>query len=224
MTRTIRVAAMTGCVLALVAAAAFADNFVQVTTRTGNDMIDWGQLGPPFTQIDGSAPWTSMLGATGVASDSGALERRDEGSGWIGVFNLRDHLLWNQDNGNAIDIHFNTPISLGGAQIQDDFFGVYSGCIQALGSFGSSPVFCVQGTNNGAEDGSAPFIGIQDTTGANITDLLFTTTEDNTPPNSTAINQLSFTSGGKGVVPEPITLVLFGSGLLGLGRARRKLR
>ncbi len=83
----------------------------------------------------------------------------------------------------------------------------------------------MEATNNGAEDGSAPFIGIQDTTGANITDLLFTTLEDNeTPPNSTAINQLSFTSGGKGVVPEPITLVLFGSGLLGLGRARCKLR
>ncbi len=105
---------MTGCVLALAAAAAFADSFVQVTTRTGNDMIDWGQFGPTFTQIQSPASWTSMLGASGTVSDLGTLERRDEGSGWIGIFNIGDHLLWNQDNGNVIDIHFDTPISLGG--------------------------------------------------------------------------------------------------------------
>jgi hypothetical protein len=186
----------------------YADTFSIVTTRTGSQTIDWGQFGQPFTQFGSPAPWTSG-GFSGTASDSGTLERRDEGNGWAGIFTLGDHLLWNQDNGSPIDIHFNSPISLGGAQVQDDFFGAYMGCIQALGSFGASPVFCVSGNNTGAEDGSAPFIGIQDTSGANITDLLFTT---DVGPNATAINQLSFTPSG--TTPEPTSMLLLCSGLL----------
>jgi hypothetical protein len=197
---------------------AFADSFAIVSSRPGTGTtIDWGQFGPPFTTLPSPAPWTA--GAfTGTASDSGTLERRDEGDGWDGIFTLGDHLLWNQDNGNAIDIHFDTPISLGGAQIQDDFFGLFTGCIQAMGSFGTSPTFCVTADNTGAEDGSAPFIGIQDLDGANITDLLFTT---DVGPNATAINQLTFEAGAG--VPEPGSMILLGSGLLGVfGVAKRR--
>jgi hypothetical protein len=155
----------------------------------------------------------------GTVGDSGTLERRDEGNVWVGIFAIGDHLLWNQDNGNPIDIHFNHPISLGGAQIQDDFFGGYMGCIQAMGSFAASPAFCVTGNNTGAEDNSAPFIGIRDLSGGNITDLLFTT---DVGPNATAINTVSFS---RSVVPEPASLMLLGSGLATLaGAARKRMR
>jgi hypothetical protein len=208
-----------GAVALLLSANAYADSFSIVTTRTGSDTIDWGQLGPPFTTLTSPVGWTSTGGAMGTASDSGTLERRDEGNGWDGVFAIGDHLLWNQDNGNPIDIHFNNPISLGGAQIQDDFFVTYQGCVQALGSFGSSPIFCVTGVNTGAEDNSAPFIGIQDLSGGNITDLLFTT---DFGPNATAINTLSFQPGT--TTPEPSSLLLLASGIAGLaGVVRRKL-
>ena len=208
-----------GAVALLLTANASADSFAIVTTRTGSDTIDWGQLGPPFTVLSSPVGWTSTGGATGTASDSANLERRDEGNGWDGVFAIGDHLLWNQDNGNAIDIHFNSPIALGGAQIQDDFFVTYQGCVQALGSFGSSPVFCATGVNDGSENNTAPFIGIQDLSGGNITDLLFTT---DFGPNATAINTLSFQPGT--TTPEPSSLLLLASGIVGLaGVVRRKL-
>lgn len=213
----VRVSMLLACMLMLLSACAYADTFSVVTTRTGNDTIDWGQLGPPFTTLTSPVSWTSTMGATGTASDLATLERRDEGNGWVGIFAPGDHLLWNQDNGNPIDIHFNTPISLGGAQIQDDFFGVYMGCIQALGSFGASPIFCVSGNNTGAEDNSAPFIGIQDLSGGNITDLLFTT---DVGPNATAINTVSFT--GITGTPEPGTLLLLGSGIFTFAGALRR--
>ncbi|MGB8771396.1 MAG: PEP-CTERM sorting domain-containing protein [Candidatus Korobacteraceae bacterium] len=205
------------------AASAYADNFSIVTSRpSGTDTIDWGQFGPPFTQLMSPADWISMNGAMGTASDSGTLERRDEGNGWDGIFAFGDHLLWNQDNGNAIDIHFNSPISMGGAQIQDDDFGAFMGCVQALGSFGASPVFCVAGNNDGSEMNTAPFIGIQDLSGGHITDLLFTT---DVGPNATAINSLSFSASGA-TTPEPTSMLLLGSGLLtaaGVLKRRRRL-
>jgi hypothetical protein len=217
--RFARAALLCACIAILLTTCAYADNFAIVTTRTGNDTIDWGQLGPPFTILGSPAFWSSTLGATGAVGDLAFLERRDEGNGWSGIFAIGDHLLWNQDDTNPIDIQFNHPISLGGAQIQDDFFGAYMGCIQAMGSFGASPVFCVTGNNTGAEDNSAPFIGIKDLTGGNITDLLFTT---DVGPNATAINTVSFTSSP---VPEPASLMLLGSGLATLaGASRRRMR
>ena len=207
-------------ILAVAACTAVADNFAQVfTAPTGVDTIDWSQLGPAFNTVSSPASWTSNLGAPGTASDSGTLEQVDEGNGWTGTFNLNDHLLWNQDNGNAIDIHFSSPISLGGAQIQNDFSGNFTGYIQAIGSFGTSQKFQISGNNTQAEDGSAPFIGIQDLSGGNITDLLFTTDSAvNGGTNFTAIDTVLLGSA----VPEPGSFAVVGLLFLILAATFRK--
>jgi len=56
--RLARTAVLCACIALLLSMYTYADNFAIVTTRTGNDTIDWGQLGVTFTTIASPASWT----------------------------------------------------------------------------------------------------------------------------------------------------------------------
>jgi len=101
-----------------------------------------------------------------VASSGGDMERLDQGFGWNGNFAPGDKLLWNR--GNSADISITFPTSIyglgGGAQLQDNYFGIFSGTISVYDDADNllSSAFIV-GNSTPAGDNSAVFAGILST-------------------------------------------------------------
>jgi hypothetical protein len=83
---------------------------------------------------------------------------------------------------------------------------------------GTEFCFSESGDITGAGDNSSIYIGLLDTT-PGITSITFSLVGGST---DFAINQLSLTNGVS-MTPEPSSLLLFGTSLLGLAPFRRKL-
>ncbi len=194
----------------------------------GTDFIDWGQLGPDLTIVSNPAAVTSNGGiSVSVSIPSGSMERRDQGSGWGGVFAAGDKLLWTRNQPGPITLNFGSLIAGGGAQVQQDLFGPYTGRIEAFDSGGVSlGAFTLAGISNSNGDNSAIFVGVlSDAVDIARIDIGLTNSED------FAINQFDIVTAGDGhgggdnnQIPEPGTLTILGFGLAGLGLVRRRRR
>jgi len=192
-----------------------ADSLVTIRP-TGTDSVNWSQLGSSYTSIANPFTFTTADGVAGTGSyASGTGEVRQQNNGWAGNFADGDFLNWTTDVGNGpLTLNFSQGFTQIGAQIQSDYFGAFTAQICDVNG-------CVSedGNSTSAGDDSAIYIGISSATP--IDSVTFSLTSASYDPNDFAINQVSL-DGGASPVPEPSSLLLFGSGLVGFAGAMRR--
>jgi hypothetical protein len=211
--------AVAGAAFVLAAASAASASVTGVTTvgaLSPNATIDWSQLGGQFTSVPSSVNVLDSLGNTVNVTSGGGMLRLDEGSGWAGNFSSGEPLLWTDQNGPDITLHFTNAVFGVGAQIQADFYGAFTAEV-----FTSDGSFSENGVSNGNNDGSAIFIGMTST--APITAFTFHLTNAVLAPNDFAIGHVSLNTTGGSATPEPAAwaLMIAGFGLAGASLRRR---
>lgn len=182
--------------LAISSGTALADPVFSRDDLGADDNIQWGQFGPPNTAFDTPAQGLSDGGVSFIVDDEGnhALTRVDQGDGWDGNFAPGDELILNGGLGGPVLIEFDRPVFGIGANLQEDFFGPFTGVIEVFDAGGGLiERFIREGESNGNADGSAIFIGILSDTP--IVRATFTT--DNRP----AINMVGLVT-----IPAPPAL------------------
>jgi hypothetical protein len=218
------------CIVALIllgfgAECAFA-SLSFVPTRgglTGSDSFSIGTVGADgttepssgftFATVDGNPITFSDTGASGFT----VVQESNE---WSGNFANNDLLLWTSGDAVPTTISFGSAVLGVGLQIQPDAFGTpFTASITAFNGATILGSFFPTGSSTSANDNSALFIGVADTT-ADITSIVINITS---PAGvDYAFNELTFSSA----TPEPSSFALLACGaiLLTIVSIRRSRR
>jgi hypothetical protein len=128
--------------------------------------VDWANAGAEFQNLAPSfdLPVTAGLSLT-VSSPSGFIERRDQGSGWMGCMDSGESLLWKHEGFDLVTepltVSFSTPVIAVGANIQNDAYGEYVGWIEAFDINNQSlGLFSANANASYCTDGGAAFVGL----------------------------------------------------------------
>jgi hypothetical protein len=181
--------------------------------------VNWGIFGPVPSTVSTFAQ--ASVGSEIVHINTAAGQLNVEAGSAVGGFLTTDTLL-SQLPGNLSDpvlVGFSTPVRGLGTQIESLLPGAFTGYMDIFDSSNTLlGEISVSGITTSANDGSAPFIGALSTS-ADIDHVIFSVNNGNPQfpkAGDVAINSLDF------AVPEPVTLSLFGVGLLGAFAARRR--
>jgi hypothetical protein len=177
-------------ILLLAAPATWADAVVEVTSQSGlspNSSISWTQLGGDQTQVPATfsvnssnslSTTVSLAGANSLVSVVCAqAPPLSTNCSWNGAgFTAGDSLLWAVNafaGGNGpVTLAFASGVEGTGALIQSDVPGQFTASIQAFA--GGTPLATFTETSDAA--GDAIYLGVLDSTGANITSVVYSLT------------------------------------------------
>jgi hypothetical protein len=190
-----------------------------------NGSIDFTGVADFTTFASGNFAVTGIPGLTVGITDAGSsFEWRSQGSGWAGNFAPGEPLLWTRDANGPITLAFSSPIWGLGMQIQSDSYGAFSAIIEAFDSLGNplGSVTRTDGNSTDASDDSAIFMGLLSDSG-NVSRVRISVPTATGAPNDFAISGPQIQSTGA-EVPEPASVLLFGSGSLALMAFARRRR
>ena len=158
----------------------------------------------------------STKGISGI----GPSEPTHAGNGdeWDGNLYGDQNALWTNGAG-AITLQFDQYVQAVGAAIQTNYFGDFTAEIDVFHDGNLLGSFLQNGNSNGLEDGSAIFMGVADDV-KEIDTVRFSIVNCAQNCYDFAIDSLDL--GVPNQVPEPGTLALLGSGVVGLGTMLRR--
>ena len=232
---------------------------IQVNALSGNDYFDWAQVrvvdGSGIAQgLPSPLTVTSNLGRTAVLSDGVAFTGLIEGpdSDWTGNFLVGENVLITADNANlfpidpstglptlnpaavatSFQVDLATSVAGLGLQISANRFGDFLASLEVYDSGNVLlGLFNVIGRLDGAEDGSAPFLGAlsdaNDIARAVFTVVSVLDDGDEVHPQGVGVNRLVTLDTDRGndaiaAVPEPGTMGLLMVGAAGAWIRRRR--
>lgn len=183
---------------------------VGITSLTGNDTIDWSQIGPDGTNVP-VAIVTTGLGSTVVGSSvGGQLVRLTQGSTWGGNFPSGMAVLYTNAVGPDITLEFFTPVFAVGAEIQANIFGGFTAQV-----VGGGETFTEDGVSNNVE-GGAIFIGLSSDDPISEIEFTLTAAIDGSV-NDFAIGTVELSTSPLVASPLPSTWTMLIAGFVGLG-------
>ena len=198
------------------------------------DIIDWTQLGPALTSLTTPQFVTTFSGNLALAGNINGNNflRVDEGNGWTGNFDFGESLVWTCAGSSSAGsssagpgpfaLVLQNPVGSFGFSIQTDEYGPFAVDVQAVDA-SNNVLFdhIFNGFSTNLENGSALFVGLGDATGVNISQILISTTsQDSFFANDFAIDDPSFTYVT--ATPEPRSMAVLLSALLAVAAIVRR--